>query len=100
MNGVSRQAIDKRVAEGSLIAILGPSNLLSYPTFQFDPQGGLIAGIRDVQGALLTNNPWVVMDLLTKPNYQLDMRKPVDVLRQGNLDAVVAAAKAVGQQGF
>lgn len=40
------------------------------------------------------------MDFLTKPNYQLDMRKPVDVLRQGDLDAVVAAAKAVGQQGF
>lgn len=32
MRGVSRQAVDKRVQEGSLLAVPGPSNRRSHPT--------------------------------------------------------------------
>lgn len=34
LRGISRQAIDRRVQEGSLLAVPGPSNRRSFPTLQ------------------------------------------------------------------
>ena len=44
LRGISRQAIDKRVQEGSLLAVPGPSNHRSYPTLQFNRDGSIVAG--------------------------------------------------------
>ena len=52
LRGISRQAIDKRVQEGSLLAVPGPSNHRSYPTLQFNRDGSIVAGLRDVREAL------------------------------------------------
>ncbi|MER9056946.1 hypothetical protein [Mesorhizobium sp. M0910] len=44
MRGASRQAIDKRVQDGSLFAVPGPSNRRSYPTLQFNAMAPLCQG--------------------------------------------------------
>jgi hypothetical protein len=99
MQGVSRQAVDKRVQEGSLLAVPGPSNRRSYPTLQFNPDGTIVEGLKAVCAALPTNNPWTILNFLAHPDDRLQGRKPIDVLKAGNVDLVVEAARRLGQQG-
>jgi hypothetical protein len=99
MRGVSRQAVDKRVQEGSIFAVPGPSNRRSYPTIQFNQDGSVVAGLREVRDALRTSNPWTVLNFLSRPDARLDNRRPVDLLRSGKLDMVLEAARRHGEQG-
>lgn len=98
LNDVSRQAIEKRVKEGSLLAIPGPNNRRRYPVMQFT-QEGVVPGIKDVQGALPTRNPWAILNFFVQPDPHLDGQKPIDVLREGKVDLVIAAARSMGSQG-
>lgn len=54
MQGVSRQAVDKRVNDGSLLAVPGPSNRRAYPTLQFNRDGSIVSGLKEVRQALPT----------------------------------------------
>lgn len=99
MRGVSRQAVDKRVQEGSILAVPGPSNRRSYPTIQFNQDGTVVAGLKDVRDALQTRNPWTVLNFLSRPDDRLGNRRPVDLLRSGKLDMVLEAARRHGEQG-
>lgn len=99
LNGISRQAVDKRVSEGSLIAVPGPNNRRSYPTVQFDNHGRLIEGLRDVVAALPTRNAWSVLHFLVTPDTRLNGEKPIDVLKSGKIESVVNAARRMGEQG-
>lgn len=64
LHGVSRQAVEKRVRDGSMIAVPGPGHKRSYPTFQFLSDGSVVDGLKPVQAALSTRNPWVVLGFL------------------------------------
>jgi hypothetical protein len=99
MHGVSRQAIDKRVQEGSLLAVPGPSNRRSYPTLQFNSDGTVVEGLKAVSEALPTRNPWTILNFLAQPDDRLSGRKPIDVLKEGKINLVVEAAQRIGQQG-
>ena len=98
LHGVSRQAVEKRVKEGSLLAVPGPSNRRRYPALQFT-RDGVVAGLKDVQAALPTRNPWAVLNFLVRPDDRLERRSPIECLRQGEIAPVVAAARSMGQQG-
>ncbi len=99
MRGITRQAIDKRVQEGSLLAVPGPSNRRSYPTLQFNPDGTVVDGLKVVCEVLPTSNPWTILNFLAQPDDRLRGRKPIDVLKEGKIDLVVEAARRMGQQG-
>ena len=99
MHGVSRQAVDKRVQEGSLLAVPGPSNRRSYPTLQFNSDGTVVDGLKAVSEALPTRNPWTILNFLAQPDDRLSGRKPIDVLKEGKINLVVEAAQRIGQQG-
>ena len=99
LRGVSRQAIDKRVQEGSLLAVPGPSNHRSYPTLQFNSDGSIVAGLREVREALPVEFAWAVLNFLVNRDDRLDGRKPIDVLRSGNVTEVVEAARLYGEPG-
>ncbi|MBP2427426.1 hypothetical protein [Bradyrhizobium elkanii] len=99
LRGISRQAVDKRVQEGSLLAVPGPSNHRSFPTLQFNVDGTVVEGLKSVQEALPTNNPWTVLNFLAQPDERLGGRKPIDLLREGKVELVVEAARRMAQQG-
>lgn len=71
LRGISRQAIDKRVQEGSLLAVPGPSNHRSFPTLQFNSDGTVVEGLRSVREALPTDNPWTILNFLAQPDDRL-----------------------------
>ncbi len=99
MHGISRQAVDKRVQEGSLLAVPGPSNRRSYPTLQFNKDGTVVEGLKAVCEVLPTRNPWVILNFLAQPDDRLRGRKPIDVLKEGKVNLVIEAARRMGQQG-
>lgn len=99
LNDISRQAIDKRVNEGALLAVPGPSGARRFPTAQFDKHGGVVQGLKRVRKALGFSSPWAVLNFLVNGNDHLNGRRPIDVLHQGDVDPVVTAAASIGVQG-
>ena len=99
MHGVSRQAINKRVNEGSLVAVPGPSNRNLYPVAQFGNDGMPVEGLKDVRRALATKSPWMLLNFLVTKEPRLGGRKPIDLLKAGEVDAVLEAARRAGVQG-
>jgi hypothetical protein len=99
MRGVSRQRIDKQVREGTLLAVPGPSNRRYYPTVQFQSDGTVVKGLKAVRDALPTRNPWAVLNFLVQPDSRLDGRKPIELLKAGEISHVVDVARTMGHQG-
>ncbi len=99
LGGVSPQAISKRVREGALLAVPGPSNQRRYPTIQFQADGSVLPGLREVHKALPTHNAWAVLNFLVNPDSRLQARRPIDLLKAGQLERVVEAARSLGIQG-
>lgn len=99
LRGISRQAVDKRVQEGSLLAVPGPSNRRSFPTLQFNRDGTIVDGLKAVQEALPTRNPWTVLNFLIQSDDRLNGRRPIDALKEGKVNLAVEAARRMGEQG-
>jgi len=99
MNGISRQAIDKRVQEGSLFTVPGPNNRKHYPVIQFNPDGQPVKGLKDVIKALPSDSPWDILNFLANVDYMLDDRKPIDVLKSGEIEKVIFSALRMGEMG-
>ena len=99
LRGISRQAVDKRVQEGSLLAVPGPSNHRSFPTLQFNSDGTVVEGLKSVRDALPTNSPWTILNFLAQPDDRLKGRKPIDLLKEGKVELVVEAARRMAEQG-
>ncbi len=98
LSGISRQALEKRVKEGSLLAVPGPSNRRRYPVMQFTAEG-VVPGLKKIQEALPTRNPWAILNFLVRSDNRLGGRKPIEVLSDGDVDLVVSAARGMGLQG-
>jgi hypothetical protein len=92
----NRQTPLDRIRAGTLLAIRDQGKR-RYPLWQFDPDGpdGVVAGLPDVLAALpvadLIKARW-----LQRPQPSLEGDTPLQLLRQGQLDRVLVAARAVG----
>jgi hypothetical protein len=98
LNGVTRQALEKRVRDGSLLAVPGPGNRRRYPAMQFTRQG-VVPGLAEVQDALPTRDPWTILNFFVRPDERLGGRKPIELLQDGEVGLVVSAARGMGVQG-
>lgn len=88
--GKSKQAVS---ADRGLLRLEMRSGEIGYPVFQFDGHRQL-GGIRDV---VLTLAPavadaWTTASWLTSPTPELDDRSPLEALRDGERDSIVALA--------
>jgi hypothetical protein len=94
--GTSRQTPHDRLESGTLIAVYD-RGAWRFPIWQFDPEGpdGVIAGLPAVIRALHVS-PMAKVSWLTRPSPYLDGATPLDVLKHGEIERVVALAKAVG----
>lgn len=99
MGNVSRQVIERRVREGRLLAVAGPSNRRVYPALQFQADGQVLPGIKDVLHVLPTENPWAILNFLVNADSRLGNQKPIDLLKSGQTDFVVRAAANLASQG-
>jgi hypothetical protein len=88
--GKSKQAVS---ADGRLLRLELRSGPIAYPAFQFDGRRQL-DGVATVVALLapVTATPWTIASWLTSPQPALGGVTPIDALRAGDLDPVVAAA--------
>ncbi len=99
LHGVSRQAVDKRVNAGGLLAVPGPSNRRRFPAVQFMDDGSVVEGLKAVRETLGYTSPWSILNFLVNPQDGLSGDKPIDRLRTGDVASVLASAAGVGVQG-
>ena len=97
--GVGRQTPHDRVKAGTFLAVK-ENGRLAFPQWQFDPEGpdGVLAGLPDV---LRTMNGRPISDLgrvrwFVTAKALLDGRTPLDALRAGDIDHVLAEAESIG----
>jgi biotin operon repressor len=95
---ISRQAVDKRRRSGQLIAVSPGRRGYAYPAWQFT-ENGTLPGLQTILQALRHHDEWMQIAFMLNANTRLKGRRPLDELRQGQVDAVVEAAKAYGAQG-
>lgn len=99
LHDITRQAVNKRVRDGSLLAVPGPSNRLSYPVVQFTDGGTPVEGLKEVREALGTENSWMILNFLVSPDSKLGNRTPIDLMKAGKLQRVLEVARRFGVQG-
>jgi hypothetical protein len=75
-----------------------PHGRRRYPVAQFDDHG-IVPGLEDVLNSLPSKNDWFRLNFLVNEDARLSGRRPIDVLKAGDVERVIKAAKAVGVQG-
>jgi hypothetical protein len=95
--GVSRQAVDKQRRRGQLLAVRA-GNVWRYPAWQI-ADGAVLPGLRRVLALLPGQSAWTVIAFCLSRNMRLGGRRPLDLLRRGDLHPVLSAARAFGEHG-
>lgn len=92
----NRQTPLDRLKAGTLLAIRDQGQWW-FPLWQFDPDGpdGVVAGLPEVLAALPVADP-IKARWLQRPQPLLDGQTPLQLLREGQHDRVLAEARAVG----
>jgi hypothetical protein len=95
LGAASRQTPHDRVRSGTLLAVRDAGRL-RFPVWQFDPEGpdGVLEGLREVIAALPPQSQLGRVLWFIAPKAQLQGRTPVDLLRDGHVDTVIAEAGA------
>ena len=96
--GVSRQTPLNRVRENTLLAVLD-RGAWRFPLWQFDANGadGVVPGLPEVLKALEPQPHFSKLAWLRRANPTLGGLEPVEVLRKGETEPAVDAARAAAQ---
>lgn len=95
--GISPDEVGRCARQGRLLVLERPGKSDAYPAWQFTPTEPL-PGLEKVLAALRVS-PWAQAAWLLSEDARLGDRRPLDVLRAGEVDAVLRAAAAYGEQG-
>ncbi|CAN5893902.1 hypothetical protein BH18ACT11_BH18ACT11_13980 [soil metagenome] len=98
--GITPQAVDKRRRAGKLLALpVGRAYL--YPVWQFDERGrgGVLAGLEKVLGSFGVEDAWMHASFFLRENGRLDDKRPLDAMRDREIESVERAARAYGEHG-
>ena len=96
--GITRQAVDKRRRSNTMLAVREGSDW-RYPVCQFH-EGEVIAGISDVVRGFASAGPWATLDFLLAADTVLGGRSPLEMLRDGEREAVLRLVRAHESDGF
>lgn len=96
--GLTRQGVDRRRRAGRLIGLTMGRRGYAYPVWQFG-EVGTLPGLARVLAALDDLGPWSQVSWFISPNTRLDGDSPLIRLRAGEVEPVVTAARAYGEQG-
>lgn len=94
---ITRQGIDKQRRRGQLLAVRDGASW-RYPAWQL-VNGTPLPGLKPVLAALRAQSPWTVLAFLLSRNARLAEHRPLDLLRRGEVEPVLRAARAFGEHG-
>lgn len=93
--GISRQAVDKRRRNGKLVGLSRGKGSYLYPVWQFASSGTTLPGLETVLEQLSSFDPWMQAAFFLNPNSRLNHQTPLEMLRLGEIEAVVESAIAL-----
>lgn len=96
--GLTRQAVEARRRRGELLAYVIEGPRYRYPRWQFGSDELVLAGLDRVLAALGEMSPWSKGAFMTTGDNRLNGATPVERLATGDIEAVVQAAAAYGEQ--
>jgi len=96
--GVTRQALAARIRGGGVLAYRSGSGEYLAPVWQFRPEGGVWDGLPEVLRAIRERldaaSPLTAFAFLLQAHPLTDGRPPLDFLREGRREEVLAAVEA------
>lgn len=95
--GITAQGLGKRREKGRVFWLEVGDGYV-YPAFQIGADG-LLPGVREVLDAFTITDPWTRANFMLTGDARLGGRRPIDVLREGDVASVVQAARAYGEHG-
>jgi hypothetical protein len=96
--GIDASEIEQRRRDGLLIAVPLADGPFGFPTWQF-LRDGLLPGLERVLRDLGVQDAWTRAAFFVSGDVRLDGRTPLDMLLDGEIEAVRRAAAAYGGQG-
>lgn len=92
---ITKQAVSKRQ---NLLALTTGNGRVVYPAFQF-VGSKVVDGMGQIRTTLPKQlvSPWTVASWLNSPEQELDDQKPIDLLRSGIVEPVIAVARTWAQ---
>ena len=97
MLGVTRETVRKKVDRRQLLALPKGGDRV-FPAFQFG-DGEVLKGFGEALAALETESPFVALSFFLSRSADLENRSLVEALRAGEVDAVLAEARAFLKHG-
>jgi hypothetical protein len=95
--GITPQGLGKKRGKGQVFWLEVGEGCV-YPVFQVGPDG-LLHGVRELLAAFQQGDPWARVNFMLTGDARLGGRRPLDVLRAGDIAAVVRAARGYGEHG-
>ncbi len=95
--GITRQAIDNRRKNQSLLGLSLGNRGYRYPAWQFS-NGSLLTGWSEVLSNMEHLDDWSKLIFMLTGDIRLDNKIPLECLRNAQIDEVVSAARAYGWQ--
>lgn len=93
--GVSAARLVELTAARQVLGLPLPGGVAMYPSWQFVGAEAL-NGLAEVLAEFVAPGPWFQLAWFLGPNSYLDGRRPIDVLRAGDVTATRRAARAFG----
>ncbi len=90
--------VDKARKAGALVAFARGQTKFSYPIWQIH-EGAVLRGLRESVRALGNASMFTKANFFLSANSRLYGKRPLDLLRAGEVNAVIAAATAFGEHG-
>jgi hypothetical protein len=96
--GLTRQGVDYLRKSKALVAWRATHGKWNYPVWQFAPRG-ILPGIKECLGRLLTDNEWGAMIFFLSERESLAGKRPLELLREGKIEQALQAAERHQQHG-
>lgn len=96
--GITPQAVNKRRASRQLVGLTFRKRGYVFPAWQFTDRG-TVPGLEQVLLALADHDEWMQNVFFINPNTRLGGRRPLDLLREGEIQEVLDSAREFGQHG-
>jgi uncharacterized protein (DUF2384 family) len=90
--------LHRRRKEHRIIYWRDARNDFFYPRWQFTGTGALLPGIQEVLQIFQSQDEWRVMRYFLGPRKQLGSQRPLDLLRAGDVERILAHAKNHGAE--
>ena len=96
--GITPQAVNKRRALRQLVGLTFRKRGYVFPAWQFTDRG-TVPGLEQTLSVLASHDEWMQNVFFINPNTRLGGRRPLDLLREGEITEVLDAAREFGQHG-